>query len=98
MTTPDFDFKKPFTSSKKKSKSKITTPSSNKSSTSPGGRKSEGWTPEMRLKLFEKFVELADVKWDEVAIKMGNGYTGKQCREQWQRATGKKIKKALAEE
>jgi hypothetical protein len=29
--------------------------------------------------------------------KMGSGKTVKACREQWQRATGKKIKAALAE-
>jgi hypothetical protein len=29
---------------------------------------------------------------------MGEGLTGKQCREQWQRATGKKIRTALGED
>jgi hypothetical protein len=29
---------------------------------------------------------------------MGEGLTGKQCREQWQRATGKKIRRALGED
>jgi hypothetical protein len=29
--------------------------------------------------------------------KVGNGKKAKECREQWQRATGKRIKAALAE-
>ncbi|WWC90204.1 uncharacterized protein L201_005137 [Kwoniella dendrophila CBS 6074] len=43
-------------------------------------------------------VSTVEIKWDEVAAKMGPNYTGKQCREQWQRATGKRIRKALEEE
>jgi hypothetical protein len=31
-------------------------------------------------------------------IQVGNGATAKSCREQWQRATGKKILKALSED
>ncbi|KAK4684767.1 hypothetical protein P7C73_g5398, partial [Tremellales sp. Uapishka_1] len=78
-------------------------PSSQKHRPSPkkSPRKAEGaWNGESRLKLFEAFDEAtkAAVKWEEVATKMGPGYTAKQCREQWGRATGKKIRKALLED
>jgi hypothetical protein len=73
--------------------------------------KADAWTPELRLRLFEAYEASSQVKWDEVAKlvcphhvdrvmadeKMGNGKNAKACREQWQRATGKKIKAALAE-
>ncbi|ORY23257.1 hypothetical protein BCR39DRAFT_591012 [Naematelia encephala] len=64
----------------------------------PGKNKGEGWTAEKRIKLFEAFVHVAAVDWNSVAVKMGDGTTGKMCREQWQRAMGKKIRKALMEE
>ena len=74
--------------------------------------KADAWTPELRLKLFEAYEASSQVKWDEVAKsvcphhvdrvmadeKMGNGKNAKACREQWQRAIGKKIKAALAEQ
>ncbi|WVQ64283.1 uncharacterized protein L199_002445 [Kwoniella botswanensis] len=79
-------------------KTKTPTPKKVKSSAANTSNNSEGWSPQDRLNLFEAFVSTVEVKWDEVAAKMGPYYTGKQCREQWQRATGKRIRKALGEE
>ena len=46
-----------------------TTPKKAKASTSPtvSPKRPDPWTPERRLKLFDAFVKVADVKWDEVA-------------------------------
>jgi hypothetical protein len=73
--------------------------------------KADACTPELRLRLFEAYEASSQARWDEVAKlvslitstnsmadeKMGNGKNAKACREQWQRATGKKIKAALSE-
>ncbi|EIW72999.1 hypothetical protein M231_04345 [Tremella mesenterica] len=56
------------------------------------------WTGEMRLRLFEVYQEVGNVDWGSVAQKMGGGMTAAQCRKQWQRATGTKIRRALREE
>jgi len=87
-------------------------PRSTPSKTPSSPTKQEGWTPELRLKLFEAYEACSQVKWDDVADKvsrsclleryvadekMGNGKKAKECREQWQRTTGKRIKAALGE-
>ncbi|RSH84008.1 hypothetical protein EHS25_005253 [Saitozyma podzolica] len=87
-------------------KSKGTTPSSHSKvktkgetrttkTTPKGGGGGDGWTPQRRIKLFEAYQEVAAVKWGGCRRE---GITGKQCREQWQRATGKRIRNALAED
>ncbi|RXK38437.1 hypothetical protein M231_04346 [Tremella mesenterica] len=82
---------------------KNATPKKQRSTPSPKGKKSTSsptvkseWTSERRLKLFQAFVEVANVKWEDVAAKLGDGSTSKMCREQWQRGTGKKIREALS--
>jgi hypothetical protein len=67
-STSDSNSPSPETPSKKaRSTSTPTkTTSPKKSST-----KAEAWTPELRLKLFEAYESSSQVKWDEVARKLG---------------------------
>ncbi|WWC57569.1 uncharacterized protein I303_100101 [Kwoniella dejecticola CBS 10117] len=59
---------------------------------------SEGWTARDRLELFEAIVGNVDIKWNEVSLKMSSDFSPKQCRDQWHRNVGKKLRKALSEE
>jgi hypothetical protein len=106
-STSDSNFPSPETPSKK------TKPNPTLKNKTPkySPTKADAWTPELWLRLFEAYEASSQVKWDEVANvvcphhvdrvmadeKMGNGKNAKACREQWQRATGKKIKAALSE-